>query len=195
MGLSLRYWLNNNFIQHTDWLLTYVWEVWLDEIFDKYSQTQVFVKLYLEVFHNVFEKRQIVEKQLPQKLWHKHCYDKRRFFWIRKPASSLYRDKPDIFIYIYLKNNAFSIRLINVCDIVLGFRCFYREHLKNIHFVNIVRIKPWRKLPDKLKGSQQTTNWFKTSKHTAFTEWTLTRILFYIVKTYIVLMSFSNFDL
>ena len=27
-------------MQSIDWLLTYVWEVWLDKIFDKYSQTQ-----------------------------------------------------------------------------------------------------------------------------------------------------------
>ena len=28
-------------MQHIDWLLTYVWEVWLDEIFDKYSLIQL----------------------------------------------------------------------------------------------------------------------------------------------------------
>ena len=28
-------------MQHIDWLLTYVWEVWLDEIFDEYSLTQL----------------------------------------------------------------------------------------------------------------------------------------------------------
>ena len=29
--------LNSNFMQHIDWLLTYVWKLWLGEIFDKYS--------------------------------------------------------------------------------------------------------------------------------------------------------------
>ena len=33
--------LINNSMQHIDWLLTYIWEVWLDETFDKYSQTQL----------------------------------------------------------------------------------------------------------------------------------------------------------